>query len=212
MNKKIVIVFVMMVLIMALGVILFLNRNATKELELTYKSNGGVPYKWEYEIVDDSIITFVKSYQKANKNNGKIVGAPIYTNYVFKGLKEGETAIIFKYVSITDGSVWKQEVNKIKVDNDNRISLISTEKRENLEYSIDEAMEELHKYFNNEEGINFNYLETVEGSDGSKYYKFDVRKHNEIVNSRLDIYYIGVSKEKLVIYDSELFKKRLVNE
>ena len=79
-------------------------------------------------------------------------------------------------------------------------------------FSKEEAMGALRDYFGNEDGINFNYLDTVIVSeDGEKnhYYKFDVRKYNEGgVNSRLDIYYIIVSKYGGGIYDSATFKDK----
>ena len=56
-----------------------------------------------------------------------MVGAPIKRKYVFKGLKEGTTTIIFRYVSITDGKVSEEEINNIKVDKNKNISLILDE-------------------------------------------------------------------------------------
>ena len=44
-------------------------------------------------------------------------------NYVFKGLKEGKTTIIFKYVSL-DGEVVKEEKQTVKVDKNKNISLV----------------------------------------------------------------------------------------
>ena len=99
------------------------NAHGSKELELTYKSNGGVPYEWKYEIEDPSIVEFVKSYVIEDKNKEGMTGAPISTNYVFKGLKEGTTVVTFKYVSIVDGSIDKEEKNTIKVDKYKNISL-----------------------------------------------------------------------------------------
>lgn len=100
------------------------TNNNSKELELTYKTNGGVPYKWEYEIENKDIVEFVKSYEVENKNKDGIVGASISTNYVFKGIKEGTTTITFKYVSIVDGSIDQKETHNVKVDNNQNISLI----------------------------------------------------------------------------------------
>ena len=117
------------IIFIAAGVILliinFNNKKASKELELTYKTNGGVPYKWEYTIEDEEIVKFVKSYEVENQNTDGRVGAPIKTAYVFTGLKEGSTTITFKYVSIVDGKVDKEEVTKVKVDKSKKITVIS---------------------------------------------------------------------------------------
>ena len=83
-------------------------------------------------------------------------------------------------------------------------------------FSIEDAEDALLSYFNNEEGINFNYLDTVIVEDGENkdhYYKFDVRKHNEGgANSRLDIYYIRVDKQGGGIYDIASFKEKFGKE
>ena len=106
-------------------VIRIVSRGESKQIELTYKTNGGVPYTWQYEIEDESIVKFVKSYEIENQNKNGLVGAPISINYVFEGLKEGVTTITFKYVNITDGSIDKEEKNIIKVDKNKNISLIA---------------------------------------------------------------------------------------
>ena len=72
-------------------------------------------WEWQYEIEDESIVKFVKSYVIEDKNKDGLVGAPIYTNYVFEGLKDGVTTVTFKYVSLVDGSVVKKEKIKLKV-------------------------------------------------------------------------------------------------
>ena len=72
-------------------------------------------WEWQYEIEDESIVKFVKSYVIEDKNKDGLVGAPIYTNYVFEGVKDGTTFVTFKYVSLVDGSVVKKEKIKLKV-------------------------------------------------------------------------------------------------
>ena len=125
MNKKILIILGIIILLIIVVVVILINKdNDGKRIELTYKSNGGVPFKWEYTIEDPTIVEFVKSYELKNENKGAIVGAPIYTNYVFKGLKEGTTKVIFKYVSITDGHVAKEEVNTMQVDKNKNIAIV----------------------------------------------------------------------------------------
>lgn len=129
MNKNVLLTLIITILVIALVVVIIIFKgNNNKQLALTYKTNGGVPFKWEYEIEDPSIIEFVKSYQIENQNkNSKIVGGAIKTNYVFKGLKPGKTTITFRYVSIVDGRISKEEINSVEVDQNNNIKLITTE-------------------------------------------------------------------------------------
>ena len=101
------------------------NQGEGKTLELTYTINAGIPYKWEYEIEDKSIVEFVKSYVIEDKNVDGMTGAPVSTNYVFKGKKEGKTTITFKKVSVVDGSVAEESKNTVKVDKNKNLSLIA---------------------------------------------------------------------------------------
>ncbi len=103
------------------------NNTDSNQIEFTYTINGGVPYKWEYEIEDESIVSFVKDYILEDKNVDGLVGAPVSTNYVFKGVEEGVTTVTFKYIDLTksDTPVIKKEVHKLKVDKDKNISLLA---------------------------------------------------------------------------------------
>lgn len=116
-------------IVLLIIVVVFLPKinNLSQKLELTYKINSGIPFKWVYEIEDPEIVGFEKSYVSKDENVGEIVGVPIYTNYVFKGLKEGTTTIIFKMVNATGefDNVVKQENNKVKVDSNNNITLVA---------------------------------------------------------------------------------------
>lgn len=124
--KKLVIILSIILVFIIVGIIILLNcGEKNKQLELTYTTNGGVPYKWEYEISDNSIIEFVKSYEIENQNKDGMVGAPISTNYVFKGLKKGKTTITFRYISIIDGSISKEEIVNVKVDKNKNVSLLA---------------------------------------------------------------------------------------
>lgn len=127
MNKKVIIgigIIFVAVLFVILGIVIS-NVTGSKELELTYKTNGGVPYKWEYKIEDESIVQLVKTKDITSKKDKELLGGPIYTNYIFKGLKEGKTTITFKYINITDGSIDKEEKVTVKVDRNNNISLVA---------------------------------------------------------------------------------------
>jgi len=124
-SKKIIVLIGLFVIGFALGLTSYLlndNGSGSKELELTYHTNSGVPYEWRYEIEDKSIAKFVKKYtlnEEKNVDSGKID-----INYVFKGLKKGKTNITFKYVNVINGEVKKEEKITVKVDNHKNISLI----------------------------------------------------------------------------------------
>lgn len=125
MNKK-VMIGVGIILLAVLFIILRIVIPSTlgsKELELTYKTNGGVPYKWEYKVEDESIVKFVKTKDITSNEDKKLDGGPVYTNYIFKGLKQGKTTITFKYINIVDGSIDKEEKITVKVDKYKNISL-----------------------------------------------------------------------------------------
>ena len=125
MNKKVMIgigIIVLVVLFIVIKIAIPSN-TGNKELELTYKSNAGVPYKWEYKIEDESIVEFVRTKDITSEVDKELNGGLIYTNYIFKGLQEGKTTITFKYVSIVDGSVDKEEKVTVKVDKYKNISL-----------------------------------------------------------------------------------------
>ena len=129
--KKIVLIVVAVLVVLC--VIFFIVKKIVgetpkenpKQLELTYEMNAGIPFKWEYEIEDETVVKFVKSYVAKDDNKNGVVGASVYTNYVFEGLKEGTTTITFKTVSITgeypDSNI---EKNVVKVDKDLNISLV----------------------------------------------------------------------------------------
>lgn len=131
--KKIIIGLIILLLIVLLivgGLIIMkiIKDKGNKKLELTYEINAGIPFKWEFEIEDKSIVEFEKSYVIRNDNKNGLVGGAIYTNYVFKGKKEGKTKIIFRKVSITDDNYpAHEEINNVRVDKDLNISLVAYE-------------------------------------------------------------------------------------
>lgn len=125
MNKKVLICIgiIFLVIIFVLLKIVFPNIKETKKLELTYKTNAGVPYEWVYEIEDNSIVEFVETKETTSEENKKLLG-PVYINYIFKGLKKGMTTITFKYKNIINGFVEKEDKITVKVDKYKNISLV----------------------------------------------------------------------------------------
>ena len=127
-NHFILISFVLLVFVTMVFVFKSFNKKSPKELELTYEISAGIPFKWVYEIENPEIVEFVKSYVLKDENKGGKTGAKVYRNYVFRGLKEGETSITFKVVSITGEHPDSQiEVNKVRVDENLNIVLIKEE-------------------------------------------------------------------------------------
>lgn len=135
MSKKIIIgitivVAVVLLLILVLIGIKYIVKEDTKKLEITKEINAGIPFKWEYTIEDSSIVKCSKVYVLKDENTNGKVGAPVYKNYVFKGLKEGKTTIIFKFVSITDEDYPSEEEKyNIRVDKDLNILLVAIDEK-----------------------------------------------------------------------------------
>ena len=127
-NKSILIILacILFVIIIAIVCKKVTKDDSSKTLELTYSINAGIPFRWEFEIEDESIVKFVKSYEISNENKDGLVGGDIQTNYVFEGLKEGVTTITFRFVRIDeDNVVDTEEVRTVKVDANKNISLVS---------------------------------------------------------------------------------------
>ena len=126
MNKKVMIgigIIFLSVVFVILKIVIP-STTESKELELTYKTDGGVPYKWEYKIEDESVVEFVETKDVTSEEDKKLDGGPVYISYIFKGLKEGKTTITFKYVNITDNSIEKEDKVTVKVDKYKNISLV----------------------------------------------------------------------------------------
>lgn len=135
MSKKLLIILTIVgtISITAFSVITILIRNyrSPKELEITKQKSAGVPFKWTYVIEDPTIVKCERVYLLKDEKKSREKGAPIYNNYVFKGLKEGVTHVTFKFVSIVDKDYPQEEdTYTIKVDKDLNISLVLEPKKE----------------------------------------------------------------------------------
>ena len=132
--NKVVMIIISVVVLLGVGLLVYKlvskdkpedpKQKNPKELEIMKDISAGIPYKWEVEIEDESIVEFVKSYVVQDDNTNGKVGAKIYTNYVFKGLKEGSTNIVFKFVNFTNNIVDSEDKYPVHVDKDLNISLI----------------------------------------------------------------------------------------
>ena len=126
MEKKVFVNCILFVIVVVGLICFFLifHNTSRKNLELEYKTNGGVPFKWEFEIEDPDIIEFSDKKEEENNNKDGMVGAKIVTKYIFKGLKEGKTSIIFRYVDVRDGTISEEVINKVSVDKNKNARLI----------------------------------------------------------------------------------------
>lgn len=126
MNRlRIIIIFALVIALAVTGLLvasLILYKYKNKEYIL--KTNGGVPFRWEYSIEDESVIELSKNYSKSKWKYRNMSGAPVEIHYVFKGKKAGTTTIKFRYVSIIDDKVSIEEVHKVQVDKNLRIKEI----------------------------------------------------------------------------------------
>jgi predicted secreted protein len=123
-KKKLIIIGIILLIIV--GVILFflLKDDSSKTLELTYETSKGIPYRWEYEIEDETIVKLERSF--VDDENKRQKGGIVHNHYVFSGLKEGKTKIRFKYVEFTKDRVEREEVANVKVDKFKNISLVGS--------------------------------------------------------------------------------------
>ena len=134
MNKKIILILVLITIII---ILIITKKRTPKELEipklksnqasLTYKISAGIPFKWEHEIEDESILKFVNSYVIKDENTGGKVGAPVYTKYIFEGLKEGTTTLTFKYVNFADNYLSSEEKYNVTVDKELKTTITKLE-------------------------------------------------------------------------------------
>ena len=116
--KKIYIIFTPIIVFGIILIVFLIKHNYNKKLDLIYEINAGIPFKWEYEIRDKDIVKVVETKVIKDENKGGKVGASIYTRYRFKGLKKGDTTITFRFVSITNGTISKEEIHNVRVDED----------------------------------------------------------------------------------------------
>ena len=121
-NMRKIIAGVIVILFVS-SMILGLNHKDGRTVEIVLRTNGGVPYKWEYVIEDDTIIKCKKVRTESKDSN--IDGGIIYQYYSFEGLKEGTTTILFEYKDILEQSV--NERKKYNVSVDEHMKLIMTE-------------------------------------------------------------------------------------
>ena len=96
-----------------------------KNIEIILMTNGGVPYKWEYEIEDDSIVSY-DHMDSVNKDPGT-AGGRVEQHYYFKGLKEGSTTIQFQYKNFTNDTIDQEKTYHIVVDSDLNITITEQE-------------------------------------------------------------------------------------
>ena len=104
-----------------------MEKGTSSLLEITYQKSSGIPFRWEYEIENTKICEFVECKEKRNKVNKSICGGIVETTYYFKGIKKGQTKIIFKYINIADNYLSQINEYRVIVDEELNINIISKE-------------------------------------------------------------------------------------
>jgi len=97
------------------------NSTQTSSNEIVVTTNGGVPYVWEYEIKDNSIVKFENNNVK--ELDPGMDGGRIEEHYTFKGLKKGTTTITFKYTDVRNDKAKETKEYKITVDKDLNVTI-----------------------------------------------------------------------------------------
>ena len=87
MKKRLIIIFL---LILILFIIIFFKVRSLFRLELVYKNNAGVPYEWQYEIEDKSIVKLDKCYvvkdeNKIEKNSELVAYVKAWVDQEYEG-------------------------------------------------------------------------------------------------------------------------------
>ena len=123
MNKKtmytICIIFTCIVLVIIAAYFIIKNiKKSEGKIELVYSQSAGIPFKWEYEIEDKTILKCDEAYVISDENRDGRVGGKVSTKYVFKGLKEGKTILTFKFVNFTNDEVENSDRYIVTVDKD----------------------------------------------------------------------------------------------
>lgn len=122
MNKKQILVIIMLMLLVIFIILtcIFINKEVTNEIIL--RTNGGVPFKWECNVQDKSIIKISDTYSKdlAKKN---VSGGPVEVHYVLKGIKKGNTKVICKYYNFINNRVSEEKIYNVYVDKNLNIQI-----------------------------------------------------------------------------------------
>jgi len=105
------------------------TKNDSNLLDITYSMSSGIPFRWEYEIEDKTLCEFVRIDYEAEKTKEPICGGQVDSHYLFKGLKEGKTKIIFKLINFGDNYLSEINTYTIKVDENNIITVLNKEEK-----------------------------------------------------------------------------------
>ncbi len=111
-NKKKLIIGIIFLIVITLVIINIIKPHKKKEIVL--KTNGGVPYNWEYTIENTDIIGIED--EKLEEKSHEIVGGEIEKHFILKGLKEGTTIIKFEHRNFVDNSINKTKKYTVKVN------------------------------------------------------------------------------------------------
>ena len=103
---------------------IFIKRKNSKKLEIKYNINSGIPFKWEYEILDNDIVEFINKKTVGEKTKEPICGGSLTIYYYFKGIKKGNTVMKFRLINFADNYIEREEEYNISVDKNLNLKII----------------------------------------------------------------------------------------
>lgn len=124
MLKVLIVIFIVILIIVLTKIISIYKKMKNKYLIINKKISAGIAFKWEFEIEDKTKVEFIENRVLKNKAKKNLCGGPIYTDYIFRGLSQGETKIIFRFKSITNEHPDSVEEYIVRVDEHNNIYLV----------------------------------------------------------------------------------------
>lgn len=107
----------------------FLKKKDSNLLEIKYNMSSGIPFKWEWEVEDQTICNLVKCTSHGERAKEPICGGKVETTYFFQGFKPGTTKIIFKCINIADNYLSKIDEYTVTVEKNLKIKLVSKEEK-----------------------------------------------------------------------------------
>lgn len=125
MKKKVLIIISIVILLIFILLLLNLkkfNSNIKKtdsSNTIVVTMNSGVPYSWEYNLSDESIVSINKTSKVLSDNDGGPI--EVYFNVIPK--KEGTTFLTLNYTSILDNEIIETKKHKIEINKDLEVKI-----------------------------------------------------------------------------------------
>lgn len=118
-KNYIILLVIAIVIIVVIGAIVILNKANSDNQTITVTTNGGVPYSWEYDLSDNTVISIEQSSKSLNKNEGGTIN--VYFKVIPK--KEGSTTLTLNYKNIQDKTIEETKKYDITVNKDLKVTI-----------------------------------------------------------------------------------------